>query len=172
MKAMSVFAIQPHNADSALRVLRHFLPTSKIAATAGALATHLTVANRSGHAMVGVFVPQEEATPSPEDQMGVSAVVFEAPSAEALLGYRLLSTLGRGRVMLVSEFYVLPGPQAEAHRAELLQWARHEARMQRCSLLQFDGFGLPIALETAAALAEHGFEGAGDRWIFSPQNES
>ena len=118
--SMTVFTVTPEQAALVLPALRGMLPAAKATSSVQALATYLRVAGGTGYRLIGSF----------DAYQGTSA------PALAVLGYRITPTLAHGRLLEISELYVLPEARGEGHRLDLLRWVKHEGKLQGCTTMQ------------------------------------
>ena len=138
---MTVIRIEPEHAALALPALRDLLPQARATASAQALATYLTVAGRTGYQLLGSF----------------DAYSGTSQPALAVLGFRVQHTLAHGRLLEISELYVLPEARGEGHRAALLKYAQQEAERQGCGAVQLE-LGLLVMPEDTELYRSMGWE--------------
>lgn len=119
---MTVFTVTPDQAALVLPALRGMLPSAKATSSVQALASYLKVLYGTGYRLLGSF-DAYEGTSGP---------------ALAVLGYRITATLAHGRLLEITELYVLPEARGEGHRRDLLRWVKEEGRRQGCTAMQLD----------------------------------
>jgi GNAT superfamily N-acetyltransferase len=62
----------------------------------------------------------------------------DGPEAAAALGFRVMTTLYRGRQLYIDDLVTLPAARGQGHARALLAWAEAEARRLDCQSVELD----------------------------------
>jgi GNAT superfamily N-acetyltransferase len=93
---------------------------------------------RTGFANAGAFVKQVDEVQRPEGYRLVGVMPDEGVDADAVVGFRLSTSLSWGRHLYIDDLSTAPSARGQGFAGQLVEWVHNEANRLSCHEVHLD----------------------------------